>query len=309
MRFFLEYPLSGTEDGGAWLEPANMLEFARAAEAAGVDAIALTDHPAPSRKWLDAGGHNTLDPFAGLAFFAAATSTLRLMTYLTVVPYRNPFLLAKAMTSVDVLSGGRATFVVGTGYLRSEFAALGAGFHDRNERFDESMEVVRGLLSSPHEFRHEGRYFTGLGVTMSPPPVQKPYPPLWLGGNATVVRQRVARWGDGWAPLTVGGKVLGKVARTAPILSDEQLAGQIREIQDEMAAAGRDPERLDVAAPGTTLVSADASAEQKIDHVATLSDLGVTWTSVPLVRSTFAGGLDGVAAFGEQVITKTRGQT
>lgn len=306
MRFYLDYPLSVGNDGGAWLDPANMAAFAQAAEVAGVDAIALTDHPAPSRKWLDAGGHDTFDPFVGLAFFAASTSTLRVMTYLTVVPYRNPFALAKAMTSVDVLSGGRATFVLGTGYLRSEFAALGVDFQDRNERFDESMEVVQGVLSSPYEFRHEGKYFTALGVTMSPPPVQQPHPPLWLGGNASIVRRRVAQWGNGWAPLTLGGKMMSQVSRTAPILSNEQFAGQIQQIKDDMAAAGRDPQLLDVAAPGTEYITPDASVEKKIDHVAGLGEIGVTWTSVPFNKTSFKGALDDIAAFGEQVIGRTR---
>jgi probable F420-dependent oxidoreductase len=302
MRFFVEYPLSVDADGGAWLQPENMIRFAQTCEEAGVDAIALTDHPAPSRKWRNAGGHDTLDPFAGLSFFAAATSRLQLMTYLTVVPYRNPFLLAKAITSVDVLSAGRGIFVLGTGYLRSEFAALNADFEHRNEHFDEGMEVVRGLLGNPDEFHHEGAHYKGIGVTMSPPPVQQPHPPLWLGGNAKVVRERVVEWGQGWAPLTVGGEMLGKVSRTAPILSDAQFAQQIVEIKDEMARSGRDPETLDVAAPGTAPVPASASASEKIEYVEELSSIGVTWTSVAFDRSSVDRALEGIAEFGSDVV-------
>jgi probable F420-dependent oxidoreductase len=302
MRFFVEYPLSVDADGGQWLRPQNMIRFAKACEDAGLDAVALTDHPAPSRKWRNAGGHDTLDPFAGLSFFAAATTRLQLMTYLTVVPYRNPFLLAKAMTSVDVLSDGRAIFVLGTGYLRSEFAALGADFEHRNEHFDEGMQVVRGLLSNPYEFHHDGALYKGLGVTMSPPPVSRPHPPLWLGGNAKIVRERVAEWGQGWAPLTVGGEMLGKVSRTAPILSDAQLAQQIVELKAAMAERGRDPETLDVAAPGTAPVPATASATQKLEHIAALAGMGVTWTSVAFDRSSVEQACDDIAEFGASVI-------
>lgn len=301
MRYYLDYPLADV-DNGAWLDPANMKRFAVAAEAAGVGAIALTDHPAPSRKWLDAGGHDTLDPFAGLSFFAAVTDTIRLMTYLTVVPYRNPFVLAKAMTTLDVLSGGRATFTLGTGYLRSEFLALGVDMDARNELFDESMEVVRGLLASPYEFHHEGTHFSGKGVTMSPPPVQSPYPPLWLGGNAKVVRDRVAAWGNGWAPLTLGGSISGKVSRTAPIPDLAHFAGQITEIKAAMADLGRDPESLDVASPGIALVKPTASVDEKLAHVAELVDAGVTWTSVPYDKVNFGQALEDLAAFGEDVI-------
>jgi len=302
MRYYLDYPLSVDNDGGAWLDPANMAAFAQAAEVAGVGAIALTDHPAPSRKWRDAGGHDTFDPFAGLAYFAGVTSTIRLMTYLTVVPYRNPFVLAKAMTTVDLVSGGRATFALGTGYLRSEFAALDVEFEDRNALFDESMEVVRGLLASPQEFHHQGEHFKALGVTLSPPPVTTPHPPLWLGGNARVVRKRVAQWGNGWAPLTLGGVIAGKVSRTAPIESLEQFGAQIDEIKQDMAGLGRDPANLDVASPGISLPKPEAGTQEKLDHVGALADLGVTWTSIPFDKTTFKQALEDLTAFGEEVI-------
>jgi probable F420-dependent oxidoreductase len=302
MRYYLDYQLHAQDDG-AWLDPANMKTFARACEDAGLGAIALTDHPAPSRKWLDAGGHDTLDPFAGLSFFAACTSTIRLMTYLTVVPYRNPFVLAKAMTTVDVVSGGRATFTLGTGYLRSEFLALGVDMDARNELFDESMEVVRGLLASPHEFHHHGEHFSARGVTLSPPSVQTPHPPLWLGGNAKVVRDRVAAWGNGWAPLTLGGAISGKVSRTAPIPDLAHFAAQIVEIKDAMAALGRDPQTLDVASPGIAILKPTASVDEKLSHVAELAEAGVTWTSVPYDKVNFKQALEDIAAFGEQVIS------
>ncbi len=167
MKFLVEYPVSSTADNGEWLRPQNMTRFARTLEAAGIDAISLTEHPAPSQKWLDGGGHETFDPFVGLAYFAASTERLRLMTTLNVVPYRNPFLLAKAMTTVDVVSGGRATFVLGTGYLRSEFAALGVDFTERNELFDEAIEVLLGVWSGPG-FSFTGRHFSAQGQTISP---------------------------------------------------------------------------------------------------------------------------------------------
>jgi probable F420-dependent oxidoreductase len=305
MRFYLDYQLHDGDDG-AWRDPANMRAFAQACEQAGVGALALTDHPAPSRKWLDAGGHDTLDPFAGLSFFAGCTSTIRLMTYLTVVPYRNPFVLAKAMTSLDLVSGGRATFTLGTGYLRSEFAALNVDMDARNELFDEGMEVVRGLLASPQEFHHDGTHFQALGVTLSPPPVQTPHPPLWLGGNAAVVRERVAAWGDGWAPLTLGGAISGKVSRTAPIPDLAHFAGQIAGIKDRMAELGRDPERLDVASPGIAILKPAALVDEKRAHVAELAEAGVTWTSVPYDKVRFKQALEDVAAFGEDVITPSR---
>jgi probable F420-dependent oxidoreductase len=303
MQFMLEYPLHSEVDGGAWLDPANIAAFARAAEEAGVDGIALTDHPAPSGKWLDHGGHETIDPFVGLGFMAAVTSRLRLMTSLAVVPYRNPFLTAKSMTAVDILSGGRATFVIGTGYLRSEFAALGVDFDERNDLFEEAVEVWKGVWASD-DFHYQGRHFTAIGVRLRPAPVQQPHPPLWLGGNSRIVRQRVARWGDGWQPMVGGGAVLARTARTRAIETDAELGEMIGEIKGEMADAGRDPARLDVAASGTTPLPADASVEQRLDAVGRLADLGVTWTSFRIPHDSFAAGVDAVRRYGDDVIAK-----
>src|SRR5271170_5594824 len=97
MKFLLEYPIMSKADDGAWVDPANIAEFARVAEASGVDALAFTDHPAPSKKWFESGGHETFDPFVALGYVAGVTKTIRLMTNLTVVPYRNPLLLTKSM--------------------------------------------------------------------------------------------------------------------------------------------------------------------------------------------------------------------
>jgi probable F420-dependent oxidoreductase len=304
VKFMLEYPILSTADDGAWTDPANVVEFCQVAEAAGLDGLAFTDHPAPSKKWLTSGGHETFDPFAALSFVAAVTSRVRLMSFLAVVPYRNPFLTAKSMTTVDVLSGGRGTFVLGTGYLRSEFSALGVDFDERNELFDEAVEVMRGIWTSD-DFHYEGRHFTARGVTMSPGPVQKPHPPLWLGGNAKVVRDRVAEWGNGWAPL-LGGPQLVKTTRTRAIDGDEEFALLIAQIRDQMADNGRDPATLDVMGGSMTPLPADASVDQQIDAMGRLAEMGVTWTFLPFPRSSFAAALDGIRQYGEEIISKTR---
>src|SRR5208282_4072445 len=132
-------------------------------------------------------------------FFAGATTKLRVMTNLTVVPYRNPLLLTKSMTAVDVVSGGRATFVLGTGYLRSEFLALGVEFEERNALFDEALEVI-GRSWSEDDVVYEGLHFKALGQTQRPRP-PGPGPKIWIGGNGMVARQRAARHGHGWTPL------------------------------------------------------------------------------------------------------------
>src|SRR6195952_5520352 len=107
------------------------MTVAKALEAAGWDGIAFTEHPAPGYRWLaEGGGHQTLDPFVALGAAAAVTERVKLLTYLSVAPYRNPLLLAKAAASVDMISNGRFILGLGTGYLKTEFFALGVAFNE-----------------------------------------------------------------------------------------------------------------------------------------------------------------------------------
>jgi probable F420-dependent oxidoreductase len=289
----LEYPISSKADDGAWLRPENMAEFARVAEEVGADAISLTDHPAPSRKWLENGGHETLDPFAGLSFFAAVTSRVRLMTYLAVVPYRSPLLLAKCMTSLDVLSAGRATFVLGTGYLRSEFGALGVEFDERNELFEEAVEVIRRAWATD-SLQFEGRRFTARGQVIAPGPVQHPHPPLWVGGNSALARDRVARWGQGWAP-TRADSGFAATMRTAE-LDDESVREAVADLGRRLEANGRSLAEVDLMAWSQPWDA--AHPESYRDRLGRLGDAGFTWTKVEVEAQEFGRGLQDLRAWG-----------
>jgi probable F420-dependent oxidoreductase len=302
MKFMVEYPLGVDDEGKPWATPSSMVAFATGLEAAGIDAIAFTDHPAPSKKWLDGGGHATIDPFVGLGFCAGVTTTLRLMTALTVVPYRNPLLLAKSMTAVDVVSGGRATFVLGTGYLRSEFLALGVDFEERNALFDEAVEVAKGLWSTD-ELQYEGRHFRALGQTLFPRQVQQPHPPLWLGGNARVVRERVARWGDGWAPM-LGGGVLAQTARTAAIPTDQDFADALDDLRERLERHGRSLSDIDISGSIQSTRVGLSDPPAFVGGLAELAKLGVTWTHAPVVRGNLAASLEAIAQFGQEVTAK-----
>lgn len=302
MKFMVEYPLGVDDEGQPWSKPSSIAAFAKALEAAGVDAIAFTDHPAPSKKWLDHGGHATIDPFVGLGFCAGVTTGLRLMTALTVVPYRNPLLMAKSMTAVDVVSDGRATFVLGTGYLRSEFLALGVAFDERNALFDEAIEVAKGLWSTD-ELHYEGKHFTAIGQTLSPRQVQQPHPPLWLGGNASVVRDRVARWGDGWAPMLGGGTVT-RTARTVAIETDDDFAAALDDLGERLERHGRHLSDIDVVGSIAPTRVGLSDPPAYVDGLGKLSALGVTWTHAPVVRGNLAASLDAIAQFGEEVRAK-----
>jgi len=285
VKFLVEYPVR-SGDGGGWLEPENLVRFARAAEAGGIDAIALTDHPAPPRRWLEAGGHETLDPFVGLAYFAAATERIALMTHLVVAPYRNPLLMAKAMTSLDVVSGGRTIFALGAGYLRSEFRALGVDFDDRNDLFDESLSALTAVWSS-EVLDFDGRGFTARGQVLSPGPRQRPHPPIWIGGNSARARERVARWGQGWSPMLAPAG-LSRAARTAALESLDDLAVLVDDLGDRLEAHGRHRGAVDICV-ASPLRDQDVGAAAKVEAIEALAALGVTWTYADLDPS---GGVD-----------------
>jgi probable F420-dependent oxidoreductase len=295
-------------DGGAFVDPARISAFAQTLEASGFDAIAFTDHPAPSSKWLEAGGHHTFDPFVALAHTAASTTTLRLMTHLLVVPYRNPFLQARSMMTLDVLSAGRATFVLGTGYLRSEFGALGVDFERRNEIFDEAMEIILRLWSGVPVVA-AGEHFSGLGQVMRPLPVQRPRPPLWIGGNSRVALDRIAAWADGWAVLT-GPPDLPMTARTRAIRSDTELAAMIANLRERAEAGGRDPGAIDVmvTAPAADLRD-DLSARERLTGLERLAAAGVTWIGVTAPRDRHERSLAAIREFGRSVIEPLRSKS
>ena len=293
MEFSLELPL---RDGAT--EPDAVAAIAQAAERAGFAMVGYTDHPAPSAKWLQAGGHPTLDPFAGLAFVAAVTTSVRLMTHLAVLPYRNPLLLAKSVATVDRLSGGRLTLVTGSGYLRSEFAALGVPFDDRNARFDEAIEVLRGVFTTD-DFRYEGADFAALGVMHDPKPVQLPHPPIWVGGSSRVSRERVAKFGAGWAPLATP-EAAAAVVRTAAMPTDDDLARAINELRGLLEAEGRDPYEVSIQVDGALWL--DKPADALVQRAGALEAIGVTHLVIHPKNNDPSRAVAELEQFGREVI-------
>lgn len=296
MRFLFHYPeLSGPE--GDLLDTGPLLEVAVAAEQAGFDGFSLSEHPAPGARWLQAGGHQTLDPLVALGFVAAVTDRMRLVTNLVVVPYRNPLLLAKAAATVDKLSGGRLTMGLGAGYLKSEFFALGVDWDERNALFDEALDVL------PHHWRGEpftyaGRHFDARDVLALPRPPQGSIP-LWIGGNSALSRRRAAQRAQGWMPMA-GPAELTASARTPPIASTTDLAGKIREVRDAASEAGR-TEAIDVAFsyPDRSIVQPTVDVERHRTAIAELEEAGVTWLVVSAGFGDPQATFDFLAGFAE----------
>jgi len=301
MNFWVTYPLISHPYNPELLTKAGLTEFCVAAEEAGFSGIGFTDHPAPSERWLQAGGHDALDPFTALSFCAAVTERLRLIPNILVLPYRNPFLVAKAAATLDALSGGRFTLSVATGYLRGEYSALGVDFDERNALFDEAIEVILGIWSQD-DFAHEGRTFTAKGQSANPKP--DPFPPIWVGGNSRVSRRRVARYGNGWNPFPAP-RVLAQTAKTRPLETLDDLRPMLDELWQFVDEAGRDPSEIDVSFgsgaggdPGSDRFNAGA----QLAAVEELAQLGVTWAGVGVPGDSLAHAVESLHRFGESVI-------
>lgn len=186
---------------GPCADPATAARVAAAAEAAGFESLWTGEHvvlPDPQAPPSPAPPETPmLDPAVALAHVAAHTRTLRLGTGIVILPQRNPLVLAKELASVDVVSGGRLVFGLGAGYLKAEFDALGAHFADRGARTSEAIEVIRTLWTQEKpSFR--GRFWSFDGVMARPLPVQRPHPPIVVGGHSPPAFRRAVAQGDGW---------------------------------------------------------------------------------------------------------------
>ena len=207
------------------------------------------------------------DPYIALARASGATTKIKLGTGITLVPERNPILLAKEIASLDLFSGGRFMFGIGTGWLKEETELLGGDFEHRWTQTREAIEVMKELWTK-EEAEYHGRYFDFPLVKCYPKPAQKPYPPIILGGMAKNVLRRVVAHADGWLPN-----------RVTPAEVEES-----RKKLDAMAEeAGRDPKSITISvygqAPERDIVHSllNAGADRVVvrpEHVETEKEMG-----------------------------------
>jgi len=175
-----------------------------------------------------------VDPFVALARASGTTSRIKLGTGIVLVPERNPLLLAKEVSTLDLFSGGRFLFGIGAGWLREETQLMGGDFDHRWTQTRESVLAMKELWTRP-EAEFHGRYYDFPPVRSYPKPAQKPHPPVLLGGGAKNVLQRVVGWADGWLPNRITPEELGEARATLDRLAKD---------------AGRDPARITISVHG-----------------------------------------------------------
>jgi probable F420-dependent oxidoreductase len=299
MRFTLQFPMRALKRYETWIGDGELADVARVAEEAGFDAVAMTDHPFPEDGWLANGGHHSFDPFVALSFMAAGTERVRLLTNVMVAAYRNPYLAAKSASSLDTLSGGRLVVGMAAGYLEAEFAALGAEFTGRGERFDAAIRAMRAAWSG-ETVDLDDPHFGISGHTQLPRPHQRPGPPIWIGGNSRRARRRAVELGDGWMPFPAAG-TLADITGTAVLDSLEQLTAMVADVQSQRAAAGSAP--LDVCfAPLESLRDMAAGGPALAARLGAYEDAGVGWLVIEPSSRSLADLRDDVARFADTVI-------
>jgi probable F420-dependent oxidoreductase len=298
MKFSVSLPTDRIDRGAEFVSQAAVAEIAAAAEGAGYDACFVTDHPFPPHRWLYGGGHHALDPFVALSFAAAATSRLRLQTHILVLPYRNPFLVAKSVLSLDVLSGGRVILGVAAGYLKGEFGALGADFEARQEASDDAIRAMK-LAWAGDEVRFDGRGFKAIGNSMGFRPAQQPHPPIWVGGNSRAAIRRAVELGDGWVPFP-NTAAMAQYTRTPPMETLDDLAARIAFARQHAASVGR-REPLDICYSLVSQGSKALEPREATERIAKLRELGVTWLTVGFPASTRGEYIDAIERFAQAV--------
>ena len=231
-------------NSGPLSAPATMARLAREGEALGYDYLTLTDHvvlpdmKVPGYPYSESGEFYGADPavrqeqLVALAWIAAQTTRIRLVSAVLVVPHRPAVLTAKMLASIDVLSGGRLVVGVGAGWLQGEFDALGTPpFAERGAVTDEYLLAFRALWGEerPH---FEGKYVRFDNIVLAPKPVQKPLP-IWVGGESPPALRRAARIGDAWYPIGTN--------RQHPLDSLPRLRAGIDRLRKLVGKGGRDP--------------------------------------------------------------------
>jgi probable F420-dependent oxidoreductase len=275
---------------GACADPDVACRVARAAEQAGFESLWTAEHvvlPEPQTPESPIPASTPLlDPAVVLARLAAETREIRLATGIIILPQRNPVVLAKEMASLDVVSGGRLIFGIGAGYIPLEFASLGVPFDERGKRTDEYIEIVRTLWTAEKP-TYNGDFFQFDHIDAHPRPLQRPHPPIVVGGMSPPALRRAVRQGDGWYGFALD------LDATATI------AASLREI----AERGLRPESQ---APLEITITPSLQLPTNGDTLRRFEDLGVDRLAVLALGATGDDVLAFVDRAAEALISKQR---
>lgn len=236
-----------------------------------------------------------------LSYVAGATNRCRLGMSVLVLPFRNPVLNAKMVTTLDVLSGGRVIFGIGVGWMPEEFEAMGASYEHRGTLTDEHIEMFKALCADGKAEYH-GEHFDYSGMTFFPKPVQRPHPPVWVGGNTRAALRRTARLGDAWHGIR---------------LTPAELTHKRRQLRDLCEQAGRPPQgvqttlrlTLSLDQPLTSdsgdRVPLTGTVPQIRDDIARYEEATLDYIVLSVAADTTAATVDAIRRFADEVMGKS----
>jgi probable F420-dependent oxidoreductase len=258
----------GLPVGGTAATPANLSTLARHAEALGYHSVWVFQrllcpvsplnsyYGAPNQAWPEPF-RSTFDPIVTLAFLAAQTHRIRLGTSVLVAPFYSPIVLGKQLATLDVMSEGRLTVGLGIGWSRDEYDAAGTPWERRGERADEFSECLDAVWTQD-EVKYKGAFYFVPSSRVEPKPVQKPRPPILVGGYTEPAFRRAGRLGDGYT----GGN-----------MPAEKLAHIISRVREHAAAAGRDPASVIIASRGSFKVTSASEGRGRAIFCGSLQDI------------------------------------
>ena len=303
---------------GAASDPDNLQALAQHAERLGFAYLGFSDHVVIARSvasrypynesgdWPAVSTGFCLEQITCLAYAAAVTKRIRLLTSVMVAPHRPAILAAKMLTTADRLSKGRVTLGFGVGWMAEEMAALGSPPYDkRGSASNEYIEAFRALWTEPAP-SYQGEFISFRDVLFEPKPVQKPLP-IWVGGEGAAARRRAGRLGDGWYPTIRNPR--------EPLDTPAAFAAALADVRQHAQAAGRDPASLDVAmfAPGYSLgapqkarsggrVAFTGSAGEIAEDIRAFEAVGVRHIVIGLESNNLQDHLDRVEGFAKEVV-------
>ncbi len=304
MQFSVPLPFDRINLKDQFLTMEGVRAMVQTIERAGFDSGFETDHPCPTGRWLDAGGHYAQDPFVMMAVVAAATTRLRVQTGILVLPYRNPFIVARALATLDHVSAGRVTLSVGAGYLKGEYRALGVDYEKRNELMDEYLRALRLALSG-EEFSFEGSGYEAKGCRIFPGPVQIPHLPIYVGGNSRRAIRRAAELGDAWNPFMTSSAVVAATTRTAEISSVQDVADGMAYLREHCEKIGHGQVPATVVG-GINKPGEKISSQELVDRIGSFRDIGVTMVGIQIDGDSRAQWCENAERLGAEVVAKFR---
>ncbi|WP_344524328.1 TIGR03619 family F420-dependent LLM class oxidoreductase [Streptomyces albiaxialis] len=276
--------------------PAELLAVARAAERHGFAYVACCEHVAIPRRLASAMSTVWYDPVATLAYLAAATERVCLLSHVAVVGLRHPLATAKQYATLDHLSGGRLILGVGAGHVEEEFAALGADFDGRGGVLDETIDALKAALGEEEFPVWEGERFSFRDLGQRPRPAQTPRVPVWVGGSSRAAVRRAAVRGDGWLPQGDPREALpAQIARLRALRAQAGV--------EEPPVIGAIAEPLYVGEPGWHVGRRTLSGkpERIAESLRAYAAMGVQQIQVRFRSRSVSELTDQMAAFGDEV--------